>query len=92
MKDNRKSIYEYFDKTLFWDYKNIRMDKHYKYIIARILDYGDWDDVRKVKKLFTKKQIIETIKTSRSISKRTANYWAMIYEIEVDDIECMKKY
>ncbi|HAV92170.1 TPA: hypothetical protein DCW38_03200 [candidate division WOR-3 bacterium] len=88
----RESVYKYFDRVYFWDYINIKLDKHYKYIIARILDYGQWEDVRTLQKLYTKEQIIETIKTSRYLSKKTANYWAIKYKINKGEIECMKEY
>ncbi len=41
-KVNVKSI---FRPSFFWDADEIDADKHAAYVIARVLDYGDIEDV-----------------------------------------------
>ena len=57
-KVNIKSI---FRPSLFWDADEIDADKHVAYVIARVLDYGDVEDVRKIRELYPDEKIIEAI-------------------------------
>ncbi|MGE3063421.1 MAG: hypothetical protein AB7T10_07285 [bacterium] len=86
-----EEIYKYFDRVLFWDYDNIDIKKHSRFIIERIIEYGDFKDIENLQKLYTKRQIIETIKESRNISRKTANYWAIKYNLDERDIKCLRK-
>ena len=38
-----------FDSTLFWDAEAIDAKRHADYIIARVLDFGDEKDVKRLK-------------------------------------------
>ena|SRR3989344_4626200 len=71
-------------KKYFWDtdIKNIDPKKHSKYIIARLLDKGDRRAIRYVINNFSKETIAKTIKTSRDLSPRSANFWATLFNID----------
>ena len=74
-----KSFQEYFWDT---DIKKIDLKKHQKYIIARLLDRGDVKACRYVINNYSKQTIVETIKTSRDLSPRSANFWATLFNID----------
>lgn len=76
----------------FWDVDPAKMDvgKHRKYVIARLLEYGDTVAVRWVLKSFSKEELVEVLKQSRVISPKTANFWAMMYDIPREEIRCLE--
>ena len=70
-----------FRPSIFWDADNIDADKHAAYVIARVLDYGDIEDVRKIRELYSDEKIIETIRTRRGMFPKTGKYWAVKFNI-----------
>lgn len=82
-----------FIHKYFWEVnpKNVDVDMQSHYIIERILEYGDMEDIKWIWKAYPKKAIIEAVKTSRAISKKTANYWAVILGIPKSKILCFSK-
>ena len=77
-KVNVKSI---FRPSLFWDADEIDADKHAAYVIGRVLDYGDVEDVQKIRELYPDEKIIETIRTRRGMFPKTGKYWAIRFNI-----------
>jgi hypothetical protein len=63
-------------KNLFWDVEpgSLSPESHWFFIIERILEFGDIDDLRWLKKTFTPEQIASTVKKSRNLSRRTISY------------------
>jgi hypothetical protein len=88
-KVNIKSI---FRPSLFWDADEIDMDKHAAYVIARVLDYGDVEDVRKIRELYPDEKIIEAIRTRRGMFPKTGKYWAVKFNIPFSEVACLRKY
>ncbi|MFQ5979279.1 MAG: hypothetical protein ACE5OZ_14220 [Candidatus Heimdallarchaeota archaeon] len=82
----------FFLKPLFWDtlIENIRLAFHQRYIIERILEYGDDQAIKWLKNTFTASEIALIIRTSRQISHKTANLWALVLEIPREEIACLK--
>ena len=64
----------------FWDTDPAKVDtkKHKQYILERLLEIGDNEAANWLQKTFSKKDIIETIKKSRKISAKSANFWSLI--------------
>ena len=82
----------YYLKQFFWDtnFNNLDYKKHPIYIIERLLEFGDEKAVRWVWQTFSKKQIRETVCTSRVISKKTASFWSLISDIPEREIRCLQ--
>lgn len=80
-------------KKYFWDtnIKNVDPVKNRDYIIARLLDRGNGQAYRYVAKNFPKSAIIKTIKTTRGISARSANFWALFFGINPKEVACLQK-
>jgi hypothetical protein len=80
-------------KPLLWDIdlEDLSFDKHYKFIIERILEYGDFDELRWMENQFSQEEIIETLKESTRLSAKTANYFSIVYKIPPNQIKCLKK-
>lgn len=81
-----------FNPTLFWDAENIDIEKNARYIISRILDYGNENDIRTLRKLYTDEQLIAVIKNKRGLLPKTAKFWAFYFKIPLTEIVCLKKY
>ncbi len=88
-EQNVKSI---FRPSLFWDAEDIDISKHSAYIISRILDYGDIDDVKKLLSLYSYQEIEEVIRTRRGLFPKTGKYWAVKLKIPLEEVACLKKY
>ena len=68
-------------KQYFWDTKleNIDLKKHQKYVIERLLEYGDEKAYRWLVKNFPKSELKEIAKISRQLSPKTKKFWQTIY-------------
>lgn len=77
----------------FWDIdkKNLRLPEHLFFLVERILEYGD---IKSVKWLFShirKEEIIEVLKKSKNLTRKTANFWANYFGIKGRNILCSLK-
>ena len=81
-----------FIKRLFWDVDADRVDPvlHRAFIIRRIIDFGNPQDVRWMKQTYPPQEIQEVTKKSRGISRKSGYYWAAYYDIPEEEIECLK--
>ena len=70
-----------FRQTLFWDVdpKTIDPKKHARYIIERILDFGNDDEVRWMARQYDRRQIKDTFKKSRVLHDKSKALWSLIY-------------
>ena len=80
-------------KPIFWEINidNLDYKNHKRYTIERILQYGLTEHVSWMLKHFKKDDIIEAIKKSRTIDRKTANYWSIHFGINKDEILCFTK-
>ncbi len=86
MKTIPKSI-----EILLWDVDLDELDlqKHSFFIIERIMVYGDEKDVRWMLKMFSKEQLIEVVKRSKNLDKKSANYWALRLDVDRSEVACL---
>ena len=64
-------------RSLFWDtsLKNIHLRKNARYVIERILDFGDLDAVEWMQRVYTLQTVIDVLTLSRSITEKSRNFW-----------------
>lgn len=69
-----------FRPALFWDVdpKTIDPKKHAKYIIERVLDFGNDKEVKSVWQGYPRLFIKNVIKTSRILRPETKNLWSLL--------------
>lgn len=62
---------------LFWDTDAQKLDpqKYPKYVIEKVLEFGDEKAVRWVFSLFEKREIKKVAKISRQLSPKARNFW-----------------
>lgn len=68
-----------FRQTLFWDVnpKNIDSKKNAQYIIERILDFGNDNEVKWLYNFYNKTLLKKVIAKSRSLRAETKNLWML---------------
>ncbi len=79
-------------KRLFWDADKEKIDikDHRSYIVRRIMDFGNLDDVDWMLKAYTSDKIIQVVKKSRGLSRKSATFWSIYFKIPREEIECLK--
>lgn len=72
-----------FRPSLFWDVdpKTIDPKKHARYIIERILDFGNDDEVRWMVKFYPQALICDTTRRSRVLHDKTKVFWSLMCKI-----------
>ena len=79
-------------QRLFWDVnkEDVDIKTHRAYIIRRILDYGNIEDVKWVLKIYSQKEIVEVVKKSRGLSRKSAYFWSTYFNIPKEEVACLK--
>lgn len=69
-----------FRQTLFWDTnpKSLDIKKHAKYIIERIMDFGNDEEVRWMRKQYSKELIAEVCKASKILHPSSRTLWTLL--------------
>ena len=69
-----------FRQSLFWDTDPKRIDpkKNARYIIERILDFGEDKEVRWMWNFYNKKLLKEVVEKSRCLRAETKELWAIL--------------
>ena len=82
-----KKMYKYF-----WDVKpkEISPKKDKKFIIERLLEYGDLEEMRWIQKNFNIDDIKEVLITSRKISPKTGVFFSLYFSLPKEQLECIK--
>ena len=77
--------------TLFWDTNldNFNPVAFPTYTISRVLEYGDRDAITWLKETFSEAQIVDVLRTERRLSRRSANFWAIVYRLSSDQVAAL---
>lgn len=69
-----------FRKSLFWDTDPNKLDlqKHSKYIIERIMDFGNDNDVRWMRRYYPKSTLARVVKTSKVLQSNSKTLWTLL--------------
>jgi hypothetical protein len=86
MPKKTKKVPRQFQRVL-WSYDISKMDleKDKKEIITQVLNYGTWEDLKLLYKLYPEKDIKKVIKNpQRGVwFKKVLNFWIKIYNIKL---------
>ena len=80
-------------KKYFWDINADKLDvsKHSRYVIERLLEYGDFPELRWLFQHFKKEEIVYVLKRSRFLSLRSAHFWSQMLRVPKKEILCLSK-
>ena len=75
----------------FWDIDptNLDVDRYSRYVIERLLEYGDLSSVRWMERYFSREEIVKVLKTSRALSPKSANFWLTVLNVPREEVRCM---
>ncbi len=78
---------------LFWDVdvKKFYPAKFPEYTVSRILEFGDERAVSWMKEFYSFDQIVDVIKSDHRLTSKSANFWALIYNISKREVATLKK-
>jgi len=70
-------------RSLFWDTSlgNIHIRRHARYIIERILEFGDMDAIEWMQRVYPSQTIIDVLSISRSISEKSRGLWELWFGV-----------
>ncbi len=79
-------------RPLFWEIKLETLDPaaYPEYTICRVLEYGDRPAVAWLRGQFSERQIASVVRTTRRLSRRSANFWALIYGIRPANVTALQ--
>lgn len=69
--------------TLFWDIDVANFDPsaYPDYTIFRVLELGDNQAIAWLREMFSDEEIRRVLRTERRLSRKSANFWALMYKI-----------
>lgn len=83
-----------FSKFLFWDspVENIDTELHKNYIIERVISRGLLKDFFFLLQIYSKDEIINALKKSRVLDKKTVNFCCHYFNIPITDMHASSFY
>ena len=81
-----------FSQNLFWDVdiNTLDVDKHSKFVLERVLQYGDLEDWKKVKNYYSFDYIKTMALNIRSLDPKTLSFIATYINIPITEFRCYK--
>ncbi|MDD5542728.1 MAG: hypothetical protein PHX83_06100 [Acidobacteriia bacterium] len=78
--------------SLFWDVNpdTFNPAAHPDYSIARVLEFGDERAIGWMREAFPEAEIKRVIRTERRLSRKSANFWALVYKISSDEVAALQ--
>jgi hypothetical protein len=79
-------------RPFFWDVDPDHFDalSYPAYTIARLLEVGDEKAIAWLKQSFSVAQIVGVLRTERRLTRKSANFWALIYHLPVEEVAALK--
>lgn len=79
-------------KKFFWEYDDIEInqEENWFFIIERLIEYGDLASIRWIMNKYDEKRLIEVVKKSRNISKKSASIWKNYYKLQDGQISACR--
>ena len=90
MNGSRDSERLDFSENLFWDTDSEVLDyeKHKKFIVQRVLEYGSLADWRLICRFYGINAIIDTAQSLRSLDKKALSFLCAVGNVTVESFRC----
>ena len=78
-------------QTLFWDVNldTFAPEQYPDYTILRVLELGDDPAVKWMQRIFPETQIKRVLSTEHRLSRKSANFWALVYGIPIREVAAL---
>jgi uncharacterized protein DUF6922 len=82
-----------FARRYFWDVdiNQINVEKYSTYVIERLLEWGNPKAARWLLKRYSTRRIVSVLKQTRALSRQSANFWAVYFGVQRNEIQCLSK-
>lgn len=83
-----------FTKPFFWDVDFESLDKEvdYYFIIERLLEHSDDRSFFWLLNNYSVQHLLEVIKNSRSLSRKTGHFWKSYFGLKEGEIKCLQPF
>jgi len=92
-KTSINPVIGHFRRSLFWDVNSTKLDveKNAEFIIGRVLDFGDLDEWKAIKKIYGLERIRKVALEHSFESQRNVNFWELILKLPPKSLSCTRK-
>jgi hypothetical protein len=79
-----------FSRHIFWetDYDKIDWVLKARYVIERVIEYGDWEDWKHLKSFYGLEKIKEALIQARFLREKTLVFFSIIFDEPVENFRC----
>jgi hypothetical protein len=79
-------------RSLFWDtnLENFDPTAYPIYTIERVMEHGDEAAAAWLRRTFAEQQIVDVLRTDRRLSRRSANFWALLFGLPDDEVAALR--
>ena len=78
---------------LFWDcdQKKVDYEKNFRFVVERVLERGNLDDLRLIKSYYGMMRMKEAAINAKFLTERTLHFCACIFEEPIQNFRCFGK-
>ena len=90
MADGRHAERVDFSENLFWDtdHETLDYEKHKKFIVQRVLEYGSLSDWRLICSFYGINVIIDAAQSLRSLDEKALSFLSAVGNVPVESFRC----
>jgi hypothetical protein len=79
-----------FNRRIFWDvnFEEIDYDAKANFVIERVFERGDVEDVRQCRRYYGDEKITETLLTAKYLPLQTIYFVSAIFDKPLDEFRC----
>lgn len=79
-----------FNRRIFWDvrFEEIDYDDKASFVICRVFERGDVDDIRQCRRYYGDGKIKEVLKEVKYLPLHTIHFISAIFDIPINELRC----
>lgn len=76
---------------LLWDVaaETIDFNTHKRFLIERVMRFGKVAQVKCMRRTYTDTELIDVVKSSYNLDRKTATYWQLHFSIPMSEVRCL---
>ena len=80
----------FLHKRMFWDvdFNSINYDNDYRFVIERVFERGDVNDIREVRRYYGDEMIVNTLKNAKWLRYDIFVFCKNLYNLKPEDFRC----
>lgn len=79
-----------FDRRIFWDvdFDKLDYDAKWKFVIERVFERGDVDDIRQCRRYYGDDRVTEALLAAKFLPLDTTHFVSSLFNIPLEDFRC----